>query len=402
MRQRTEKTTCIGVQLLHNHLRILLALPMLIALFACATVPAAYAEPTRVVFGFDREFPPFTYEEAGGTPVGFEVDLLKAIFAGQDVVLSMRPLSWDMVQLELSSGAINVTSGMVKTEQRNKLYLFSEKPSFPLQIRLFTKVYNRFPSAQLLRGQFVSVEKGTYQHRLLEKIGGFNIKPQVGKVEGIRALFNDEVAAYCGPMQSTYYYINKLNYGAITSVGTPLGITEMRFAVNRGRGDIHKMLNTGLQELINSGEYDRIYRKWFVRELEPQEIIALQQTAKIAAIPAYTPYHMQAQGAAVLSTTGKVYSACSVENAQEDLSISALRAAIVKAIGEGDFELRAAIIVSADGTIMEPTEEEMQSLYEFGRGILLVLPGATQPEVSMVAQKLSVPIVQQTNTIDIE
>ena len=51
---------------------------------------------------------------------------------------------------------------------------------------------------------------------------------------------------------------------------------------------------------------------------------------------------------------------------------------------------------------MEPTEEEMQSLYEFGRGILVVLPGAPQPEVSMVAQKLSVPTVQQTNTIDIE
>ena len=30
-------------------------------------------EPVRVVYGFDREFPPFTYDEPGGQPAGFGI-----------------------------------------------------------------------------------------------------------------------------------------------------------------------------------------------------------------------------------------------------------------------------------------------------------------------------------------
>ena len=199
--------------------RLALAALFLLALAAvnvCLLPSPGAAAPVRVVYGFDREFAPFTYEEAGGKPIGFEVELIDAIFNGADVTLAHRALQWERVPLELSSGAITLTTSMVRTEQRSKLFLFSELPSFPLQIRLFTKVYNRFPSAKMLRGQMVSVEKGTYQHRLLEAFGGINIKPFPNRADGLRALYNDEVVAYCAPMQNTYYYINKLNYGAIT------------------------------------------------------------------------------------------------------------------------------------------------------------------------------------------
>ncbi|MDR0339506.1 MAG: transporter substrate-binding domain-containing protein, partial [Desulfovibrio sp.] len=317
----------------------------LISLAVLPLLSARAAEPLRVVYGFDREFPPFSYEEPGGKATGFEVELMEAVFNQPDVNLMFRPLQWEQVTLELSNGVINLTTGMVRTEQRAKLYQFSTAPTFGLQIRLFTKVYNRFASSMMLRGQTVAVEQGSYQHRLLESIGGFNIKTFPGRVDGLRALYNDEVAAYCAPVQNTYYYINKLNYGAITTVGTPLGLTEMRAAVARNRGDILRRLNEGLEQVIKSGEYDRLYRKWFVRELSGQERALMLQTATRAAIPAYVPYGKKGFGAAVLAATGKVYSACSVENADLALSLSAMRAAVARAIADGEFELRAAVLV---------------------------------------------------------
>jgi cytidine deaminase len=81
---------------------------------------ALVREPVRVVYGFDREFPPFSFEEAGGKATGFEVELLEAIFSGR-ATLVPRPLQWDMVPLELAAGTITVTSGMVRTEKRSKL-----------------------------------------------------------------------------------------------------------------------------------------------------------------------------------------------------------------------------------------------------------------------------------------
>ncbi len=381
---------------------VLLLLALAVA-GVCLLPSRGAAAPVRVVYGFDREFAPFTYEEPGGKPVGFEIELIDAIFNDTEAVLLHRPLQWDRVPLELSSGVITITTSMVRTDQRSKLFLFSEKATFPLQIRLFTKLYNRFPSAALLRGQMVSVEKGSYQHRLLEEFGGINIKTFPNRTDGLRALYNDEVVAYCGPVQNTYYYINKLNYGAITTVGTPLGITEMRIAINRDRGDIKRMVDEGLERVVSSGEYDRLYRKWFVRELSDQERDIMLKAAMLGAVPAYAPYGQKGQGAAVLTATGKVYSACTVENADLSLTQSALRGAVSRAVSEGEFELRAAVVVDQQGNIQPVAPEELQVLYEFGRGVLILAePEKGRFETSMVAQLLSNPIIRETGVVKVE
>ena len=365
--------------------------------------PAKAAEPLRVIYGFDREFPPFTYEDPGGVPMGFEIELMQAIFHGTNGNLVFRPLQWERIGLELSSGAITLTSGMVRTEQRSRLYLFSDLPSFPLQLRLFTKIYNRFPSASMFRGQMVAVEQGTYQHRLLDEYGGINIKTYKGRTAGLRALYHDEVAAYCAPVQNTYYYINKLDYGAITTVGTPLGITEMRIAVNRDRGDILRMVNEGLAKVMSTGEYDRLYRKWFVRELSDQERDVMIATATQAAIPSYVPYGKTGRGAAVLTATGKVYSACTVENAELSLTLSAMRGAVSRAIADGEFELRAALTVDAQGNILPPTPEDLQVLFEFGRGVLvLTAPEKGRFVSNMVVELLPNPVIRETGLVQSE
>ena len=97
--------------------KIILAFCLLLSSTAAAWAqyaPVAPA-PIKVIYGFDREFPPYTFQEPGGKPVGFEVDLVEAIFNGQNVNLQMRPLAWDMIQIELAGGQISFTSGMVKT-----------------------------------------------------------------------------------------------------------------------------------------------------------------------------------------------------------------------------------------------------------------------------------------------
>lgn len=357
----------------------------------------------RVIYGFDREFPPFSYEDPGGIPVGFEIELMRAVFHGTNANLAFRPLQWEHIGLELSSGMITLTTGMVRTEQRAQLFLFSQIPTFPLQIRLFTKIYNRYPSAAMLRGQAVAVEKGSYQHRLMENFGGFNIKTYQSKTDGLRALFRDEVAALCAPVQNTYYFINKLDYGAITTVGTPLGITEMRVAINRDRGDIQRMVNEGMARVVASGEYNRLYRKWFVRELAEQERSVMLGTAARAAIPAYAPYGKKGQGAALLTATGKVYSACTVENASPALNLSALRGAVARAVADGEFELRAAVVVDQQGKPQPLSPEDLQVLYEFGRGVLVIQePQEGRHNDGMIADLLPNPVIRETGLTQTE
>ncbi|MFV0421852.1 cytidine deaminase [Oleidesulfovibrio sp.] len=358
--------------------------------------PAHAAAPLKVVYGFDREFPPFSFEEAQGVPTGFDVELLQAILRDKPVKLILRPLSWDQVLVELSAGNISVTSGMAKTPQRELLYRFAERPTLPSRIMLFTKNHNRVGNVRLLRGQRVAVEKGSLQQRVLEGFGGLNIKLFNTKIDALKALYNDEVVAYGGPERTATYYINKLKLGGISTVGTPLNITDVFFAVNREQTALLKMMNDGMLEVMRNGEYDRIYRKWFVPELLPEERQELIKQAKQATINSYAPYSRVALGAAVLTHSGKIFTGCNVENPMLNLSQTALKTAVVKAVSDGDIGIRAIVSVDSDGRVLPPSASDRQFLYEFGRGILSVLePEKGVYEERMLSELLPEPYVRR-------
>lgn len=64
---------------------------------------------------------------------------------------------------------------------------------------------------------------------------------------------------------------------------------------------------------------------------------------------AYVPYSHYAVGAAVLGKSGRVYTGCNVENASYGLTICAERAAIFRAVSEGEREFTAIAVVTSNG-----------------------------------------------------
>lgn len=334
--------------------------------------PATPSLNTRVAYGFDREFPPFSFEPAGA-PGGFDVDLVAAIFDGSGYTLQMLPLQWDQVLRELAAGGIQVTSGMMKTEQRALIYDFSEQAVFPVRVKLFTKPSNRVGNIRLLKGKSVAVQKESLYHRALEEFGGMNVKLYDTELAALKALINDQVEVYCGREQTTYYYLDKLNVVNIYAVGTPLYISETYLAVPKGRSDLLKLINTRMVELVNNGKYAELYRKWFVKDLDKPDMDRLKAAAAQAAINAYAPYSRRQMGAAVLTKTGKIYVGCNVENAVSSAGVTALQTAVAKAITDGESEIRAVVSVDPSGLAVAPTADERQLLSEFGRGIIAVV-----------------------------
>lgn len=74
--------------------------------------------------------------------------------------------------------------------------------------------------------------------------------------------------------------------------------------------------------------------------------------AKQAREKAYTPYSSFKVGAAVLTSSGNIYSGCNIENASFSLTCCAERTAIFKAISEGEDQFEAmAVIADSEGAI---------------------------------------------------
>jgi len=106
----------------------------------------------------------------------------------------------------------------------------------------------------------------------------------------------------------------------------------------------------------------------FFIHMEREELV---QKAVKAATYAYAPYSNFPVGAAVLTTCGKVFSGCNVENASYGLSLCAERVALTKAISDGYKEFETlAVSVPKGGS---PCGACRQFILEFGTAIKIVL-----------------------------
>lgn len=106
-----------------------------------------------------------------------------------------------------------------------------------------------------------------------------------------------------------------------------------------------------------------------------QELEMLLKKATEAMGHAYAPYSRYAVGAAVLGSSGRVYAGCNVENASYSLTICAERAAIFKAISEGEKDLEALVVITSNGGT--PCGACRQVFLEFARPEAPVLVAST-------------------------
>jgi cytidine deaminase len=86
----------------------------------------------------------------------------------------------------------------------------------------------------------------------------------------------------------------------------------------------------------------------------PEEIIELLEEAKKISNNAYNKYSNYFVGAAVRTTSGKIYSGTFIENASFGLTICAEPAAILNANTHGDFQIETIAIVGGDGKRTNP------------------------------------------------
>lgn len=91
----------------------------------------------------------------------------------------------------------------------------------------------------------------------------------------------------------------------------------------------------------------------------------LVMRAKEAAAYAYAPYSNFTVGAALLTTKGKVYTGCNIENASYGATNCAERTAIFKAVSEGERNFVAIAVVAGDGSTAYPCGICLQVMNEF-------------------------------------
>lgn len=113
----------------------------------------------------------------------------------------------------------------------------------------------------------------------------------------------------------------------------------------------------------------------------------LKAAAKSAVRQAYAPYSNFPVGAAVLTSSGKMYSGSNVENASYGLSNCAERTAIFSAVAAGAKELKCVAVYTPTKTVTAPCGACRQVIHEFGPDarVISFCDGRDQIDVSLGA-----------------
>jgi cytidine deaminase len=96
--------------------------------------------------------------------------------------------------------------------------------------------------------------------------------------------------------------------------------------------------------------------------LRDEELIELAKEAREAA---HAPYSKFEVGAALITSDGKIYTGCNIENSTYSLTVCAERVAIFKAVSEGSREIVKIAVVADTGNLTPPCGCCRQMIWEF-------------------------------------
>ena len=99
--------------------------------------------------------------------------------------------------------------------------------------------------------------------------------------------------------------------------------------------------------------------------IEKRLVSRLVAAAREARDNAYAPYSGFKVGAAVLGGSDKFYFGSNVENASYGLSVCAERVAILKAVSDGEREIKAVVVCAGEGEPAPPCGACLQVMAEF-------------------------------------
>ena len=119
---------------------------------------------TKIIIGGESNNPPFSFLNEKGEPVGFSVDLTRAISKTMGMEFEIRLSLWADARKALENGNIDVILGMFYSEERAKIYDFS--PPFVLISNAIFARTDSPPanSISALRNKEIIVMRGEVMH----------------------------------------------------------------------------------------------------------------------------------------------------------------------------------------------------------------------------------------------
>ena len=248
-----------------NLLAFLCALSMLPVSASFAKSPTI--EDGVLLVGTDSSFAPFEFlAEDGLNFTGFDMDLIRAIGKELGYKVVVQNMGFDATVPALRTGIVDaVIAGMTINEKRKKFVDFSDPYYTSGLIIMVPSSDTTTKSIKDLEGKKIGAQVGTTGMFRAEKVPGAKVVTFANAAETFLEFQNGGVDAVIQDFPVVAYYVAQGgNKGRL--VGPKMEAEEYGIAVTKGNKELVAQINKALASLKKSGEFQRIYKKWFGEE----------------------------------------------------------------------------------------------------------------------------------------
>ncbi|HZA75157.1 MAG TPA: transporter substrate-binding domain-containing protein [Acidimicrobiales bacterium] len=213
----------------------------------------------------DTPYEPFEFEGPDGEQTGYDMDILRAIAENNDLSMEVIDLPFDGILGSLAAGDCDVVGSAVTiTDERAEQVDFSD-PYFDADQSLLVRAEDEDTYATLedLAGQTIGVQSGTTG----EAYANENT-PQGATIQSFEdsdglfgAIAAGQIAAILQDFPVNAFRATQDDSLVVTET-FPTG-EQYGFAVEKGNEGVLTLINDGLAELRDSGEFDEIFQQYF-------------------------------------------------------------------------------------------------------------------------------------------
>jgi PAS domain S-box-containing protein len=231
------------------------------ALLMTAVDPARAQAPAArvaIVYGGDREFPPYEYLDEDGREQGFNIELMRALGREAGMTVEIRLGIRDERMADFDAGRTDVMF-LSYSDERAARYQLLDQTWTLAQVVMMRPGLPRYPQGlDDLWGVRVAVDEGSINHVLLASLPEAR-RPTLVVVatrsDAIRAFERAEVDGVAGNHLTMRFLMGALADGAVE---VPLLSRPYQMAVLKGRDQIVAPLRVALDRLKSTGEFDRL------------------------------------------------------------------------------------------------------------------------------------------------
>jgi glutamine transport system substrate-binding protein len=234
------------------------ALVIFVSLSICGT---AMADTLRV--GVDTAFVPFEFKGKDGKYTGFDVDLWDALAKRIGVEYELIPMDFNGLIPGLTTGNLDVVLAAIFIKSGREKAIDFSHPYFRAGLKVLVRSENTdINGPQDLKGKVVAVKTGTATVDYVNTLGTKKIVKFPNIDQAYMEVVTGGADAAMHDTPNVLYYIKTAGQEKVKAVGADVKAAFYGIGMQQG-SELRDKVNVALLEMMEDGEYDKLYIKWF-------------------------------------------------------------------------------------------------------------------------------------------